>query len=170
MQDRAYNAASRTGPSRPAGSTHRKHTLFEEEHVMAAPYPTRSCGACKIAFRPMNSCQRFCSKKCNHAFHRDDIIRVSSGTMGAISELVVSSHLMKMGYHVFRALSPSCPCDIIAMKGDQIRRIEVRTGRRSIDGRIYFGRVRKPEMTEYGIYIVKTNEVVFIALDGSTLQ
>lgn len=37
-------------------------------------------------------------------------------------------HLMDSGYNVFRALSPSCPFDLYAFKGDRSLRVEVTTG------------------------------------------
>ena len=43
-------------------------------------------------------------------------------------ELLVSVYLMKHGYHVFRAMSPSCPCDIVAFTDNGLYRIEVTTG------------------------------------------
>jgi hypothetical protein len=53
----------------------------------------------------------------------------NSGTIGAINELYVSSDLMARGLSVFRALSPSCKCDLIVMlaNGD-IKKVEVKTG------------------------------------------
>ena len=49
-------------------------------------------------------------------------------TRGAISELTVSANLMARGYEVFRALSPSASCDLIALKDGEVLRVEVRTG------------------------------------------
>jgi len=53
----------------------------------------------------------------------------NTGTIGAINELYVSSDLMARGLSVFRALSPSCKCDLIVMlhNGD-LKRVEVKTG------------------------------------------
>lgn len=48
---------------------------------------------------------------------------------GAASELLASAHLMAQGYHVFRALAASCPCDLIAWRADEpALRVEVKTG------------------------------------------
>lgn len=59
-----------------------------------------------------------------------------TGTIGAIGELLASADLMRRGYHVFRALSPACPCDLLAYRAspagtiiDPILRIQVRTAR-----------------------------------------
>lgn len=56
---------------------------------------------------------------------------------GAISELRVAIDLMTKGYDVFRAISPSCPCDLAILKNGKLLRIEVRTATRSSTGKIY---------------------------------
>ena len=53
---------------------------------------------------------------------------LSTGTAGALGELIVSAELFKLGYNVFRALSPACPYDLIAEFGRVLYRVEVRTG------------------------------------------
>jgi hypothetical protein len=55
---------------------------------------------------------------------------LSTGTTGAIAEMVVCVDLLRRGWAAFRAVSPSCPCDVIAMRDSQVHRIEVRTGHR----------------------------------------
>lgn len=57
-----------------------------------------------------------------------------NATVGAVSELVACADLMRRGYHVFRALSPSCPSDLLVYRYDPDRwrmvdalRIQVRT-------------------------------------------
>ena len=58
-----------------------------------------------------------------------DECSVPSGTKGAAAELRVAADLMMRGYHVFRALSPACPCDLIAYRdGEPPIRIEVKSG------------------------------------------
>lgn len=65
---------------------------------------------------------------------------VSSGMLGAFNELMVSADLLLRGVHVFRAVSPSCPCDIIALHDAKIIRIEVTTGYLTVDGDVSFNR------------------------------
>jgi PD-(D/E)XK endonuclease len=62
----------------------------------------------------------------------------STGTVGAISELVVSADLLKLGYDVFRAVSQSCPCDLIAMAHGRAIRVEVRTGSYRTNGELWW--------------------------------
>lgn len=70
---------------------------------------------------------------------------LSTGTVGALSELRVAIDLMKRGFHVFRALSPACPADlVIYSNGAAPQTVQVRTGygRSTGDGavRIYASR------------------------------
>lgn len=64
---------------------------------------------------------------------------LDTGQLGTVAELRVSADLIKLGYHVFRALSPSCPCDLVIVRGVEVLRVEVRTGRYS-DGRLLWAR------------------------------
>ena len=55
--------------------------------------------------------------------------------------MVAAVDLMKRGYEVFRALSPACSCDLIALGPFGALRIEVRTGKKSlITGNLNFSR------------------------------
>ena len=53
---------------------------------------------------------------------------ISTGTKGTISELRIAVDLLQKGYEVFRALSPSCSCDLAILKDGKLLRIESRTG------------------------------------------
>ncbi len=55
-----------------------------------------------------------------------------TGTIGAIGELAAGADLLRRGYEVFRALSPACSCDLIALRDGRLLRIEVRTGTRNL--------------------------------------
>lgn len=48
-----------------------------------------------------------------------------SGTQGAINELVVAQDMLRKGFQVFRAVAPCASCDLIAIRGDTILRVEV---------------------------------------------
>lgn len=50
------------------------------------------------------------------------------GNRGATAELIASVDLLRRGFDVFRAISPSCPCDLVAMRGSLCLRVEVRSG------------------------------------------
>ncbi len=51
-------------------------------------------------------------------------------TIGAVHELNVSIDLMRKGWHVFRALSPACPADLVAYKAPHLLKIQVTKARR----------------------------------------
>lgn len=59
---------------------------------------------------------------------------LASGTVGAISEMRAAIDLMGQGFEVFRALSPSCSCDLAVLKNGAVVRVEVRTGLVLTDG------------------------------------
>jgi len=71
--------------------------------------------------------------------------RQSPVTVGAISELKVAVDLLSIGYHVFRAESSGCPCDLIALKNGKLFTIEVRTIVRNENGTIPKGSYRESE-------------------------
>src|SRR3990167_7042344 len=53
---------------------------------------------------------------------------LKSGTVGAYQELREAADLLSKGYDVFRAVSPSCTCDLIALNSSVAIKVEVRTG------------------------------------------
>jgi len=70
---------------------------------------------------------------------------LSTGSVGAVSELVACVDLMKKGYDVFRAVSPSCPCDLIIRKGGLTFRVEVRTAQKLLNGKFSYPCTKKDE-------------------------
>jgi len=86
---------------------------------------------------------KYCSEECYQVANKEKynlanpFQGTTSATTGAISELRVAVDLMSRGYNVFRAMSPSCPCDLTVFKDDKLLRIEVRTGHMSISGKTY---------------------------------
>jgi PD-(D/E)XK endonuclease len=76
---------------------------------------------------------KYCSTACRKERERKREYRVgkpyiSTGKTGAIGELKVSCDLLDRGYEVFRSVSPDGSCDLVALKGDKMFRIEVKTG------------------------------------------
>lgn len=82
----------------------------------------------------------------NQARHKQRVVEVNGGlthpkglpsvTVGALNELRVCADLMSRGVHVFRALSPGCPCDLIAMVGLSVYRIECKSCYRNPNGSV----------------------------------
>jgi len=96
---------------------------------------------------------------------------ISSSTVGAISEIEISSDLMKKGYAVFRAMSPSCFCDLIAIKKGKLFKIEVRTGYIGLKNQISFawnekdrGNLKEKNINLIAIY-VKNKDKIYYFLD-----
>lgn len=106
----------------------------------------KNCLHCGVEFKAKKARQVYCSSE-----HRSFSIQdrqtalnehrtwdIPPGTVGAIHELVASIDLMKNGYHVFRALSPSCQCDLLLLIGEKVLRVEVTTGTLHTNGTLYF--------------------------------
>lgn len=94
------------------------------------PTPIRIRNYCSINCQAKGSRQRRLERSPQY------IESVSTGTVGAIHELAVAVDLMKRGLHVFRALSPACPCDLLVMTASGIIQVEVRTARRKASGEL----------------------------------
>jgi Holliday junction resolvase-like predicted endonuclease len=62
------------------------------------------------------------------------------GSTGAAKELVVCAYLLEQGFEVFRSVSPSATCDLIAMlRGStELIRIEVKTAYTRKNGGVVF--------------------------------
>lgn len=73
---------------------------------------------------------------CNMSERTLELVKGAQGTVGAISELLVSVDLMNRGFNIFRSLSPHAPCDLVATRGEGTFRIEVKTGIINEEGRI----------------------------------
>jgi len=103
---------------------------------------------CGNEFTPIYHSQRYCSTGCRvqmdrlaHPGRPGRIPGMPSATTGAVSEMAAAIDLMKRGYEVFRALSPACSCDLIALGPSGPLRVEVRTGYRSpVSGALVFAR------------------------------
>lgn len=97
---------------------------------------TRNCKLCgkEIPKRRARHRALYCSDACRqeelrelYRINNPRAINTSPATKGAISELRVAADLLYKGYGVFRALSPSCPCDLAILEGDKLIRVEVKT-------------------------------------------
>ncbi len=92
-----------------------------------------TCLGCSKVFLRASPSQIHCSATCARNTKLAKAGSVSafpglpSATVGALNEIRVAADLMKRGYHAFRALSPACPCDLIALKDNVCIRIEVKT-------------------------------------------
>ncbi len=129
---------------------------------------------CQGEYVPKSQSQKWCSKKCRTEFNfnvQSDIadplvkangVDLSTGTTGAVAELMVSADLMRHGWNVFRALSPHCFCDLVASKDGKIRYVEVRTAMRYLSGKLSFPTKIHRDATEYGLWVRNTGEIIYI--------
>lgn len=82
--------------------------------------------------------------------------------MGARTELLVSADLMYRGYDVFRALSPSCNCDLVIFKNGEIVRVEVRTGYKNLRGDISYNKPPPDRSDVIAVWVHGQNKIVYI--------
>ena len=52
---------------------------------------------------------------------------LSKGTKGSLAELRVGCHLISLGFQVFRNLSSNGACDLVALRGRQNIRVQVKS-------------------------------------------
>ena len=124
---------------------------------------------CRICPNPVESRQpnaSFCSVECRKnneikTWGRSSDKSIASGTVGAISEMMVGAFFMKKGYSTFRALSPACLCDLIIFKDGIFNRVEVRTGYKALNGKISFPNPERDKGKQdiFAVYIRVDDEV-----------
>lgn len=106
----------------------------------------RTCKYCELPLPPArasypwslyccDNCARSASKKRGSVSAYPGL---STASVGALHELLVCADLLKRGFHVFRAVSPSCSCDLAILDGSRLLRIEVTTGYKSASGSLSF--------------------------------
>ena len=107
----------------------------------------KSCEACGSVYQTDSPIKMYCCQRCRYKAERkkeeeDSLLPVyeysSTMAVGAVHELLVSVDLMRRGFYVFRALSPAGPCDLVAIAKDEMYRIEVTTGVRTLAGTLSF--------------------------------
>jgi len=127
------------------------------------------CPECQtlIPERRLKQGAKTCSKTC--ATRREKalfyyssgvVLGIPRSTVGALSELMVCVDLMRRGYHVFRAVSYHCPCDLIVLNEEQFLRVEVRTVYRSkANGKVVGNRSHRADC--WAGVLIAENEVVY---------
>jgi len=93
--------------------------------------------------------RKYCNRKCGDAHYKTINLSLSSeydlstNTVGTMAELLVCYDLSLQGWEVFRAVSPSASCDMLIMKNGRLLRIEVRTGTRTMSGRLNYPKTKR---------------------------
>lgn len=140
-----------------AGALSKQPPAWSDDVKGRPTMETLTCAECGVAL-PLdkNPSRIYCSRECQRNVQRRKTGRlflpIPSGTIGALHELVICADLMRRGWNVFRAMSPSCPCDLIVYRSESpLFRVEVRTAQRRADGEVY----RQPNTWEIGRYDVR---------------
>ena len=137
--------------------------------------PTRviTCEKCGRQKRTSHPHTRFCSRRCRqkYADFGSPISGMDAnvGVRGAIGELAVSVDLMGRGYEVFRNVSQHGSCDLVAMKGGRLLRVEVKCAAMNTDtGKVYAPKTL--DASKYDILALYTRSGVVYAsgLENST--
>ena len=133
------------------------------------------CGEVLSSDRVRQRAARFCSESCRRKAYiaknsASSGLGLTTATVGSLSELLVGIDLLKRGYDVFRALSPSCSCDLIAVKDGNSLRIEVRSGFMSTPttrpGKLCYGRKPNDEGKQDVFAVaVSCKDVVYLPED-----
>jgi hypothetical protein len=89
-------------------------------------------------------------------------LAIPTGTVGAMHELLVAADLMKRGSHVFRALSPSCPGDLMILQGSKIKIVEVTTGYRLLNGTLAYPTRKQTERFDVLAVVERTGKINYI--------
>ncbi len=107
----------------------------------------QSCGGeiVKIRGVVLREARKFCSNPCRRAWYAKKYLEVNNfrwklptATVGAIHELLVGVDLLRKGYAVFRALSPSSPGDLAILMKGKLLIVEVTTAARSAQGKLFY--------------------------------
>jgi len=123
----------------------------------------RTCLICSKNFATNYKRKVFCSKKCQKKHEKENrpvrFNYLSTGTVGAIGELKIGIDLLSKGWEVYRALSPSSSCDLIALKGEITIKIEVRTGQVGQKNQIIYP---KNNIRAGYVAVVVPNKIIYI--------
>jgi hypothetical protein len=118
------------------------------------PKHTYSCLTCgKEAMSCWRHC-KFCCAPCRNLYYKRNqgigsaYHNVPKATVGAIAELRVATDLLAKGFEIFRAISPSCSCDLACLKDGKLLRIEVKTGYRGMNGKLTSLSLKDPTKTD----------------------
>lgn len=135
---------------------------------------SHKCATCFKVFDSQQPHAQRCSNDCRRKYALSNTNRnshlpgISSGTVGAMSEMRIAVDLMEHGYAVFRALSPSCYCDLIATKDGKIYRTEARTGYISNTQKEWFPKSKRKDVDLHGVYYGNQDVVWYYLADGKT--
>lgn len=99
---------------------------------------------------------RYCSARCATAHYRSRHLTNPSPYLdrpatGAAHELLATIALLQRHYYVFRNVSASGPCDLIAMKDGKLLKVEVGTCQHYSNGKVSFQ--KKNQRHDFDLYL-----------------
>lgn len=107
--------------------------------MLEAMQTRKECKRCQKRFVPRASNALYCSMNCRKGTQEKPFsYGLATSTVGTIGELMVSVELLRLGFEVFRALSPACSSDLLLHKGGMAYRVEVKTTHYRADGRVNY--------------------------------
>lgn len=128
--------------------------------------------------------KRFCSVGCARENYRakarlaastlfDQPVRneaIHTSSKGAAHELAVCADLLMRGYHVFRSVSPGCPCDLITMRDGILTRIEVKTLTPNFDLVTFVRSLRKNHQFDVVAIVLSTAQIIYCSPTGERID
>lgn len=123
------------------------------------------CEVCSKPFSTQRAWQKYCCYGCRLEKQKGSYASVgeelASGTIGTLGELRVAIDLLLKGYDVFRAISPSCSCDLAVLRNSKLIRVEVTTGH------YYYGKLRPSSVKKYQRH--QYDVLATVSPDGQTI-
>ncbi len=84
--------------------------------------------------------------------------RDTRSDIGAAAELLVCSDLLRLGYHVFRSVSPTCPTDLVVIKNGIVLKVEVKSAKiGKTTGKLYHGKGDRNDFDVMALVIPSLN-------------
>ena len=127
--------------------------------------PVLTCVICEKTYVARSHNQKICGAECKKEFWgRRGTLDISTASVGAIAEMAICVEMLSRGYSVFRSVSASGFCDVVAIKGDERMLLEVRTGYEDFGGKIQFPRTLHDKIarpTHYAVYVPRTKNIFF---------
>jgi len=123
------------------------------------------CEICGHSFIKNRMNRQFCSDKCEHKAG-DARYEVNESNnfhlvTGEIAELKVVIDLMKKGYWVFKPVITGCGFDYVAIRGDEVEKIEVKVGKiHTSTGRMSVTRPQGTRRTAYTLLAIVVNDYI----------
>lgn len=101
------------------------------------------CPVCKKDFSVGYGWQKYCGAACRFRDQRPaEKLRsvICTANVGAAHELLVCADLLKLGFAVYRSVSPSAAADLIVFKRGRMFRVEVTTGHITATGKLTYAK------------------------------